>query len=690
MAVLRKKDMEFYYKSDFALVVSLSDVLTNEVRVYTTDRKRYIVAEAEVIDEDTTRLWVRGNAESHILKPGRVNIEVWSRSGAVMLVALYWLEVWLSPTEVPEGQMDVTALAPYAIVDAYDMAVSAGYTGTREEYMAALLSAGTPSVDVAYLVDGSLDKTFSELADAWEEGHMLCVIDDGDVLPLSGVYDDSLVFSQVIGDELMIVPLMDDDSVEADVSELGGGCFIVPVSLSGGGAYSTTVPFAEVLDAYDSGKVVMYEHDKMRWIAQHKAVRSNVTTLFATNVKYLGSWNNSEPNMSTLRHSSNEVVAVSAVDLQPMLTAGTGIDITNNVISATGGGGGTGIESIEQTVTSDESGGINVVTITMSDGSTADFEIMNGKKGDTGPQGPKGDSGVDLGEVVLVNDLTTGGSESALSAEQGVVLKGMVDGCAHFGDDDKIILNQPLLDLIGVEGVDYAVIEDMKFSAWNGNITTATGNYLILVTMKNGLISHKGLTISGYRGWWTADVKPSTSDPTVDEDGNAVTYTKNFYNNGTRSNVAVAKPYLLFDAGTDVSNFVMAFLAFIPTPIYDVKSVNDGIRIVSSSIDGVGNKTFELLQKGIATKNNSLDTNCVIGGMKFDVASPFKLLADANSSIYLQPIPSGAQNVVVRGLQGTSSNTYHRVFILNESLTIIANDNIYGTAVVNQYVSLEN
>ena len=64
MAVLRKKDMEFYYKSDFALVVSLSDVLTNEVRVYTTDRKRYIVAEAEVIDEDTTRLWVRGNAES--------------------------------------------------------------------------------------------------------------------------------------------------------------------------------------------------------------------------------------------------------------------------------------------------------------------------------------------------------------------------------------------------------------------------------------------------------------------------------------------------------------------------------------------------------------------------------------------------------------------------------------------------
>lgn len=302
----------------------------------------------------------------------------------------------------------------------------------------------------------------------------------------------------------------------------------------------------------------------------------------------------------------------------------------------------------------------------------------------------KGADGVSLGDVEIADNCTTNDATKVLSAKQGYELKNIVDKCASIETADKIILNQPLLDLIGVEGVDYAVIENMKFSNWNGNITTATGNYLILVTMKNGVISHKGLPISGYHGWWTADVKPSTSDPTVDEDGNAVAYTKTYYNNGTRSNVAVAKPYLLFDAGTDVSNFVMAFLSFIPTPIYDVKSVNDGIRIVSSSIDGVGNKTLELLQKGIATKNNSLDTNCVIGGMKFDVASPFKLLADANSSIYLQPIPSGAQNVVVRGLQGTSGMTYHRVFILNDSLTIIANDNIYGTTVVNQYVSLEN
>lgn len=278
---------------------------------------------------------------------------------------------------------------------------------------------------------------------------------------------------------------------------------------------------------------------------------------------------------------------------------------------------------------------------------------------------------------------------NALSAEQGVVLKGMVDSSAHIGDDDKIILNQTLLDLIGTDGVDYTVIENKKFSGWNGNIADATGNYLILVTMKKSILSYRGLTISGYKGWWTADVKPSASDPNVDDDGNDVTYTKGYYNSGALSNVSVAKPYLLFDAGTDVTNFVMAFLSFIPEPIYDIKSLNGGIRIVSSYIDGVGDKTMQLLKQGIATKHNSLDTTCVLNGMNFSSQSPFSLL-NAEGSIYLQPIPIGAKNVLVRGLRGTGNYTYHRIFVLDENYTILANDNHSGADVSNQYVSLEN
>lgn len=44
-----------------------------------------------------------------------------------------------------------------------------------------------------------------------------------------------------------------------------------------------------------------------------------------------------------------------------------------------------------------------------------------GEKGDVGPQGPQGPA------VSVVNDLTTGGTTEALSAEQGKALKALID-----------------------------------------------------------------------------------------------------------------------------------------------------------------------------------------------------------------------------------------------------------------------
>lgn len=56
-------------------------------------------------------------------------------------------------------------------------------------------------------------------------------------------------------------------------------------------------------------------------------------------------------------------------------------------------------------------------------GDTLDGKYQSAQlKGEDGKTGPKGDSGVHLGDVVLVNDLTTGGEVNALSAEMGKVL----------------------------------------------------------------------------------------------------------------------------------------------------------------------------------------------------------------------------------------------------------------------------
>ena len=56
----------------------------------------------------------------------------------------------------------------------------------------------------------------------------------------------------------------------------------------------------------------------------------------------------------------------------------------------TAGGGAVGIESIEQTTTSYEDGGVNIVTATLTNGYESEFEIRNGKKGSTGATGATG------------------------------------------------------------------------------------------------------------------------------------------------------------------------------------------------------------------------------------------------------------------------------------------------------------
>ena len=55
---------------------------------------------------------------------------------------------------------------------------------------------------------------------------------------------------------------------------------------------------------------------------------------------------------------------------------------------------GVGIQSVEQTTTSAEDGGTNVVTVTKTDGTTSTFYVRNGSRGSTGPAGSDGQDGV--------------------------------------------------------------------------------------------------------------------------------------------------------------------------------------------------------------------------------------------------------------------------------------------------------
>lgn len=54
------------------------------------------------------------------------------------------------------------------------------------------------------------------------------------------------------------------------------------------------------------------------------------------------------------------------------------------------GADGVSIVSVEQTTTSTEDGGINVITVTLSDNKTSTFKIQNGTKGTSGKDGEDG------------------------------------------------------------------------------------------------------------------------------------------------------------------------------------------------------------------------------------------------------------------------------------------------------------
>lgn len=99
--------------------------------------------------------------------------------------------------------------------------------------------------------------------------------------------------------------------------------------------------------------------------------------------------------VTTLSAGSNATASITGTTDNPILNLGIpkGKDGTNG----TGGGGagadGVGIASVRQTTTSTADDGNNIITVTLTDGTSSTFTVQNGSKGSTGSKGDKGDTG---------------------------------------------------------------------------------------------------------------------------------------------------------------------------------------------------------------------------------------------------------------------------------------------------------
>lgn len=139
---------------------------------------------------------------------------------------------------------------------------------------------------------------------------------------------------------------------------------------------------------------------------------------------------------------------------------------------AEGGVDGVGITSVVQTTTSTADGGSNVVTVTLTDGTTSTFTVKNGSKGSQGEkgetgsqgiqgeQGPKGDTGAtgeqgpkgDKGDTGAAGTNGTNGKDGA-DGDDGATFTPSVDSDGNLSwSNNKGLTNPPTVNIKGPKG----------------------------------------------------------------------------------------------------------------------------------------------------------------------------------------------------------------------------------------------
>ena len=139
--------------------------------------------------------------------------------------------------------------------------------------------------------------------------------------------------------------------------------------------------------------------------------------------------------------------------------------------------------------------------------------IMRGEDGKTGP---KGDSGVSLGDVVLVNDLTTGGEVNALSAEMGKKLN-----LDKISKESATTSQYPELTGVG--------FKDNVWYASGSQLTSNVATFMLFVPveageklMVTGIYDTKVYQVSSTMPSAVGDIADFPNDGT--KNGNEITY----------------------------------------------------------------------------------------------------------------------------------------------------------------------
>lgn len=129
----------------------------------------------------------------------------------------------------------------------------------------------------------------------------------------------------------------------------------------------------------------------------------DIMSAFRTSIEQIANWSNNKLSskvdkvdgkaLSTNDYTqtdkekvNNMATSLSISDGNLFLSNDSGI-IENSGVILPSGSGGAGIQSIEQTTISTQDEGVNVITATLTDGTSSTFEVRNGSKGTTPTKG---------------------------------------------------------------------------------------------------------------------------------------------------------------------------------------------------------------------------------------------------------------------------------------------------------------
>ena len=206
------------------------------------------------------------------------------------------------------------------------------------------------------------------------------------------------------------------------------------------------------------------------------------------------------------------------------------------------GADGIGIQSVEQTTTSIEDGGTNIITVTKTDGTSSAFTVRNGSKGSTGATGATGAAGY---TPVRGTDYWTADDIATIQSyidEKAAALqsKSITDSGGHFTTDTvEGALQEIGAELAGINTllgsgiqISFTIDEGSEvntFSAVSGETWTEwIGGYSRVVSETSGLTLYcynNGHVFADEAGVYALSLDGSTAVDGSDEIVSGATYT---------------------------------------------------------------------------------------------------------------------------------------------------------------------